>query len=171
MDLLTLLSALAAKGLRPTLAPEGLAILGPLARLTPELRAAVQQHQEPLSVLLGQGLSDLAFADSPAAAEGLAECQAFFEERAGHVASLAWPCPLPPPCRRCGSLAIRAAVIHAGESLRFDCGDCGAFKRFAVWLDRAEADEWIRAVAEAGTIQEASRPVAANAEAALTETP
>lgn len=36
-------------------------------------------------------------------------------------------------CRRCCGKHYRDVEIHNGETLRRDCGNCGAFRDFVLW--------------------------------------
>lgn len=178
MNLLDLTTALVDRRLTLSLVGESIYVAGDPASLTPEIAAAIRDHKPALVGCLSSRQSDLSFADSPAAAEGLAECLRYFEELAGDVTAartgrtvLRWPCPMQTPCRRCGGADACAVVIHEGASIRRDCARCGAFRDFPIWLDEPEVAEFVQHALEFGTIQEASRPGAGNAEAALTETP
>jgi hypothetical protein len=54
------------------------------------------------------------------------------------AAPAAGRCKLAPaePVCRCGSVRWRDVPIHAGQSVRRDCGRCGRFLAFIVWYGR-----------------------------------
>lgn len=41
--------------------------------------------------------------------------------------------PVPVLCPRCGSKQYRDVVIHSGQTIRRDCGNCGRFIDFPLW--------------------------------------
>ncbi|MEQ8847237.1 hypothetical protein [Botrimarina sp.] len=99
------------------------------------------------------GQTDAAFADTPAADDGLRTCGDYFmrlaeevrDRNPRHLRNLAID-PRGDPCRRCGFTPASLTLIHHGESVRRDCATCGAFAGFTAWHN---ADAAAGAMAEA----------------------
>ena len=79
------------------------------------------------------------------------------------------PEPQQSPCRRCGSRQSFLAKIHGGDSLRRDCASCGRFRDFAVWKEKAKAEQILADLTEQARYNEkAGCSSAANTQATLT---
>ena len=100
MDMQTLLNELNAGGFRIEPRDDGLAVHGPVERLTPEHKQALRQHKEPLRQLACIPYEQQAereaiqFADTPAADAALARAIVEWDE-------LTTP---PPNCPQCGDM-------------------------------------------------------------------
>ena len=106
----------------------------------PELRDAGEEFD---AILAGQ--NDMQFADSLEAELPLLRCMEYFQRLADKVkfhnperlSQIVLESELQPePCRRCGNFRTYLAIIHAGESLRRDCSQCGRFVSFPSWNNR-----------------------------------
>lgn len=166
MDLCTLTNELTIRGLTPTLNDGKLAIAGPTEKITPPLKAALAEHRDTLRAMLApkddapelppenaDGVSDIAFADTPEADAGLLKVANYFGKLAAavlannpsHAANLTAD-PRGEPCRRCGFEPAVLTLIQDGSTVRRDCATCGAFCEFSAWNN---ADAAARTMADA----------------------
>ncbi|MEQ1904756.1 MAG: hypothetical protein ABL888_11265 [Pirellulaceae bacterium] len=161
LDIATLLHSLTVDGLTLRRGDaDALEVAGELKRLTLSQQQALRAHKPTLLKMLPpptcfiQVLDDerdaIRFADTPEALAPLADAIEYFERQADamrlHNPEALAQVLLEPkanlrPCQRCGNDKTYLAIIHAGESLRRDCAQCGRLIDFPAWHNRELAGE------------------------------
>jgi hypothetical protein len=120
------------------------------------------------------------FADTAEALKPLCDAIEYFQRKADRIRTLnpeaTAQIVLEPelqqePCRRCGSRKTYLAIIHAGESLRRDCAQCGRFIDFPSWNKREETADILARTIERSRYNKTSCKSDANALASSNECP